>query len=79
MNEQQLIAWLTLSFIPQLGGKRLARLLSVDSPLNIVGYSGQQLQALGLSTKQIAYLRDQAPREVEACLAWQLNNLTITS
>ncbi|MGI9877551.1 DNA-processing protein DprA [Vibrio chagasii] len=71
MNEQQLIAWLTLSFIPQLGGKRLARLLSVDSPLNIVGYSGQQLQALGLSTKQISYLRDQAPREVEACLAWQ--------
>ena len=71
MNEQQLIAWLTLSFIPQLGGKRLARLLSVDSPLNIVGYSGQQLQALGLSTKQISYLREEAPREVEACLAWQ--------
>lgn len=71
MNEQQLSAWLTLSFVPQLGGKRLSRLLSIDSPSNIVGYSSQQLQAIGLSAKQISYLREQAPREVEACLAWQ--------
>ena len=71
MNEQQLSAWLTLSFVPQLGGKRLSRLLSIDSPSNIVGYSSQQLQALGLSAKQIAYLREQAPREVEACLECQ--------
>ncbi|WP_373949233.1 DNA-processing protein DprA [Vibrio pomeroyi] len=71
MNEQQLSAWLTLSFVPQLGGKRLSRLLSIDSPSNIVGYSSQQLQAFGLSSKQISYLREQAPREVEACLSWQ--------
>jgi DNA processing protein len=75
VNEQQLSAWLTLSFVPQLGGKRLARLMSVDSPSNIVSYSSQQLQALGLSAKQITYLREDARRDVEACLAWQAKKI----
>ncbi|MDN3615588.1 DNA-processing protein DprA [Vibrio gallaecicus] len=70
MNEQELSAWLTLSFIPQLGGKRLSRLLAFDSPLNIVQSSSQQLQAFGLSPKQVSYLFEKAPKEVDDCLAW---------
>ena len=71
MNEQQLVAWLTLSFVPQLGGKRLFRLLSVDSPLNIVGYSSQQLQAIGLSAKRpIPYqIAPRRPGDVAQCYA----------
>lgn len=71
MTEAQLTAWLTLSFTPQLGGVGLARLISVDSAENIVRYSSQQLQHLGLKAAQIRYLQQPSHLEVEQCLQWQ--------
>ncbi|MBW3698420.1 DNA-protecting protein DprA [Vibrio sp. T187] len=71
MNEQELRAWLALSFTPQLGGKRLSHLLSIDSPLNLVQYSAEHLQAIGLKPNQISYLKHGYEKEVEACLAWR--------
>ncbi|KJR39474.1 DNA protecting protein DprA [Vibrio navarrensis] len=72
MSEQELIAWLSLSFTPQIGVKRLAKLLSIDSPLNILAYSDNALLNLGFSAVQLAYLRQEARRDVEASLTWQL-------
>ncbi|EPF2930449.1 DNA-processing protein DprA [Vibrio navarrensis] len=72
MSEQELIAWLSLSFTPQIGAKRLAKLLSIDAPLNILSYSDNALHNLGFSTTQLAYLRQEARRDVETALTWQL-------
>ncbi|WP_158132854.1 DNA-processing protein DprA [Vibrio navarrensis] len=72
MSEQELIAWLSLSFTPQIGAKRLAKLLSIDAPLNILSYSDNALHNLGFSAAQLAYLRQEARRDVEAALTWQL-------
>ncbi|PWI31827.1 DNA-protecting protein DprA [Vibrio albus] len=71
MTEQDLSAWLALSFMPKMGGKRLARLLSLDSPVNIVTASYERLTALGLKPAQIDYLKKDAERQVELCLSWQ--------
>lgn len=70
MNDEQLAAWLTLSFTPKLGGVALARLMSVDSPENLVRYSTLQWQNLGLKTAQIQYIQQKAELEVERCLHW---------
>ncbi|WP_172565041.1 DNA-processing protein DprA [Vibrio navarrensis] len=72
MSEQELIAWLSLSFTPQIGAKRLAKLLSIDAPLNILSYSDNALHNLGFSTAQLTYLRQEARRDVETALTWQL-------
>ncbi|TFH90869.1 DNA-processing protein DprA [Vibrio ouci] len=71
MNSQELAAWLALYFTPRIGPKTFTRLLAIDTPSNIVGSSKQQLQAIGLSDKQIHYLHNTAIREVEQCLQWQ--------
>lgn len=70
MNDAQLAAWLTLSFTPRLGGVALARLMSVDSPENLVQYSPLQWQKLGLKSAQIQYIQQEAAPEVERCLHW---------
>lgn len=74
MNEEQLSAWLRLSFAPKLGGVALSRLMSVDSPQNLVRYSVQQLQHLGLKDTQIQYIQQDSNREVEFCLQWQADS-----
>lgn len=71
LQEDVLTAWLMLSFVPRLGPKRLAQLLSIDAPHNLVHYSKQQWQALGLKPDQIEYLTQQAPQQVTECLEWQ--------
>lgn len=70
MSEQALFAWLALSFTPSIGAKKLAKLLSIDSPVNILAYRQSQLLSLGLSSAQIAYLGAQAHQEAEAALNW---------
>ncbi|MGF1752273.1 DNA-processing protein DprA [Vibrio makurazakiensis] len=71
MNEKELRAWLALSFTPQLGGKRLSHLISLDFPQNIVQYSAEHLQAIGLKPKQISYLKQGYEKDVDECLEWQ--------
>jgi DNA processing protein len=71
MTENELIAWLTLSFTPAIGSSRLSRLLAIDSPEHLVQYSHQQLAEIGLKPNQISYIKQQALSEVEACLVWQ--------
>lgn len=71
LQEEVLTAWLTLSFVPRLGPKRLARLLSIDSPDNLLRYSAAQWLAIGLKPDQVHFITQHAPRQVEACLAWQ--------
>ncbi|MDK9759191.1 DNA-processing protein DprA, partial [Vibrio sp. D173a] len=76
MTEQELAAWLRLSFVPKLGMKRLKRLLAIDSPQNLADYSHQQLTAIGFSDSQIAYLKFKTEPLVEECLAWQAQSPT---
>ncbi|MFV0575861.1 MAG: DNA-processing protein DprA [Vibrio sp.] len=71
MNEQQLTAWLTLSFTPKLGGVALSKLMSVDSPENLIQYSSLQWQKLGLKPNQIHYIQNLAAKDVEQCLKWK--------
>ncbi len=71
ISEEHLSAWLTLCFCPRVGGKIMSRLLSVDSAENILQYNDEQLQALGLSSSQISYLKQTANKQVETCLTWQ--------
>ncbi|OEF26042.1 DNA-processing protein DprA [Vibrio rumoiensis] len=70
MTESQLVAWLTLSFTPKLGGVSISRLLSVDSPQNIIGYSSLELQNLGLKPAQVQYIQQQSHADVDQCLTW---------
>ncbi|WP_375751965.1 DNA-processing protein DprA [Vibrio sp. HN007] len=68
--ENELIAWLTLSFTPGLGGKRLNRLLSFDSPQNLVTYSSERLFGLGLKSEQVQYIKSGSTKDVEVSLEW---------
>ncbi|MGO1191117.1 DNA-processing protein DprA [Vibrio casei] len=70
MTESQLCAWLTLSFTPKLGGVSISRLLSVDSPKNIISYSTLELQSLGLKPAQIQYIQQESNADVDQCLTW---------
>ncbi|KJY70303.1 DNA-processing protein DprA [Vibrio nigripulchritudo] len=70
MTNNELRAWLTLSFTPQLGGQSLTRLLAIDSPVNILSSGPERWQAIGLKPKQIAYLQAQSHPEVEESLEW---------
>ncbi|PJC85162.1 DNA-protecting protein DprA [Vibrio sp. HA2012] len=70
MTEQELSAWLALSFMPGIGGKRLTRLLSIDSPACLVGASRERLESVGLKPAQIHYLRYESDQVVESCLHW---------
>ncbi|EHZ7344471.1 TPA: DNA-processing protein DprA [Vibrio vulnificus] len=72
MSQDELHAWLALSFTPNIGVKKLTKLLSIDSPLNILCYSQEQLLSLGLSSQQIITLRSSAQQDAEAALQWQL-------
>ncbi len=71
MNEHYLSAWLTLALTPRLGVKSLSRLSTFDDIEHIVRYDSNLLAKIGLTQKQIAYIQDIAPREVEKCLEWQ--------
>ncbi|NNN46143.1 MULTISPECIES: DNA-processing protein DprA [unclassified Vibrio] len=74
MQQQDLCAWLALSFTPKLTQKMMARLLSLDALANMLGYSSQQWLALGLKPEQVEYLIHHAQREVDACLEWQVKD-----
>lgn len=71
MKENKLISWLMLSSTPYLGSKKLAKLISVDSIENIVSYSSLQLQALGLNSTQIDFIKHKARSVAERCLEWR--------
>ena len=55
-NDIDLAAWLKLSCLPGIGGVKMNKLLSKDTPSNIVQYSTEQLQLLGLTAKQLLSL-----------------------
>ncbi|WP_423840012.1 DNA-processing protein DprA [Vibrio mytili] len=69
-SESDLAAWLKLSCLPGIGGVKLNKLLVKDTPRNIINYAPEQLQALGLTPKQLQawYAVD---KTVDDCLAWQ--------
>lgn len=71
MCQKALSAWLTLSFIPNIGSKSFSQLISMDSPENIVNYSKNELRNLGLKSKQVDYIKCLAAKDVESCLLWQ--------
>lgn len=68
-NDTDLAAWLKLSCLPGIGGVKMNKLLSKDTPSNIVGYSTEQLQLLGFTTKQLQAWSE-VDKEVDACLTW---------
>lgn len=70
LSEQELAAWLTLSFTPNLGGQRLSRLMAIDSATNLVQYSSKSLQAIGLKEEQIIFIQKKSAQEVDAALTW---------
>ncbi|MBD1559171.1 DNA-protecting protein DprA [Vibrio sp. S9_S30] len=74
MTENELRAWLTLSFTPQLGGQSLTRLLTIDAPINLLASSEERWQSIGLKPKQIQFLKAKSHPEVDECLEWQLDS-----
>ncbi|UMM03057.1 DNA-processing protein DprA [Vibrio campbellii] len=68
-NDIDLAAWLKLSCLPGIGGVKMNKLLSKDTPSNIVQYSTEQLQLLGFTAKQLQAW-SQVDKEVDACLTW---------
>jgi DNA processing protein len=70
MTEHELRAWLILSFTPQLGGQSLTRLLTIDSPINLLSSSQERWQLMGLKPKQIDFLKAHSHAEVDECLEW---------
>ncbi|PFG45666.1 DNA processing protein [Vibrio sp. ES.051] len=68
-NDSDLAAWLKLSCLPGIGGVKMNKLLARDTPRNIVNFSPEELQQLGLTTKQIQAWAS-TDKEVEACLTW---------
>ncbi|WP_182034682.1 DNA-processing protein DprA [Vibrio diabolicus] len=68
-NKDDLAAWLKLSCLPGIGGVKMNKLLARDTPRNIVNFSPEQLQQLGLTTKQIQAWAS-TDKEVDACLSW---------
>ncbi|WP_322803347.1 DNA-processing protein DprA [Vibrio alfacsensis] len=68
-NESDLAAWLKLTCLPGIGAVKLNKLLSKDSPSNIVQYSTSELQFLGFTDKQLQAW-SMVDKEVDACLAW---------
>lgn len=75
-NDTDLAAWLKLSCLPGIGGVKMNKLLSKDTPSNIVGYSTEQLQLLGFTTKQLQAWSE-VDKEVDACLTWLAPHLII--
>ncbi|MEZ8826204.1 DNA-processing protein DprA [Vibrio amylolyticus] len=71
MSETELAAWLALAFTPKIGSKAMARLIAIDTPLNLRSRDNEGLRAIGLSAPQIAYFKQGADRQVELCLNWQ--------
>lgn len=69
-DEIDLSAWLTLSFTPGIGGHKLTKLLSIDSPTNLINYSREQLQSIGFKPAQIKHLHSPSLPMVEQSLAW---------
>ncbi len=70
MRDKDLAAWLAFSFTPKLGSKMLSYLQSRDSLTNLISYSSEQWQALGLSAEQVRYLRHDADKDIEESLNW---------
>ncbi len=71
LDEASLSAYLTLAFTPRLGAKGLAKLLSHGSPTQLIQRSTQELQALGLTSRQSEFIKQSLPASVERCLTWQ--------
>ncbi|EGU34182.1 nucleotide-binding protein [Vibrio ichthyoenteri ATCC 700023] len=71
MTDLELIAWLTLYFTPRLGPKGMAKLLSKASPVQIVAYDQQQLQALGLTQSQVKAIQQPNRTYISQCLEWR--------
>lgn len=71
MTEEELTAWLSLYFTPQIGPKAFQRLVEVDSPINIIESSSETLRRLGFSDSQLTYLQHRAAGDVEVCFEWQ--------
>ncbi|KGY11511.1 DNA processing protein DprA [Vibrio tubiashii] len=71
MNQEQLSAWLSLYFTPNIGPKTFTRLLKADSPVNIVQSDKATLLSFGFDQKQIKYLKQHSACEVDQCLEWQ--------
>lgn len=71
MNDEDLLAWLTLSAIPKLGSRGLSALLAKGTPASLIALSQQELAAFGLSSEQIRFLRQRAPALAQACLEWR--------
>lgn len=74
MNEQELSAWLALSFTPKLGWRMMKRLLSRDALANFCRYSASQWLSAGLSREQVHYLVHDAQKDVDESLDWLSND-----
>lgn len=70
MNDNELLAYVTLALIPGLGHKRLTALLSKGSPEQLLAMSKVQWRNMGLNDRQTDALNSEAPKKAEQCLQW---------
>ncbi|OIQ25062.1 DNA-processing protein DprA [uncultured Vibrio sp.] len=71
MSEKELAAWLALVFTPKIGSKAMARLIAIDTPLNLRSRNNDELRAIGFSPSQVSFFKQGSDRQVEGCLNWQ--------
>lgn len=70
MSEAHILAWLRLSLCPGIGAITFEKLRAIDSPINIVNYTKQELTAIGLKPNQVVFLHQQSIALAEQALAW---------
>ncbi|MDA0111205.1 DNA-processing protein DprA [Vibrio sp. La 4.2.2] len=70
MSDARTLAWLRLSLCPGIGAVTFEKLRAIDSPLNIVSYTPQELASIGLKPHQVAFIHHQSIALAEQALAW---------
>ncbi|UTV27716.1 DNA-processing protein DprA [Photobacterium atrarenae] len=70
MNHDDLVAWLTLAAVPNLGGHKIYQLLPHASPRQLCRMSAEELNAIGFKPRQIEALLRPNERRIERCLQW---------
>lgn len=74
MEENELTAWLTLSLCPGIGPITFHKILEVDTPMQFLSYSCQELSQLGLNERQLRFIKQSGHSQVDQCLEWNLKN-----
>ena len=70
MDENDLVAYISLSFVPRMGWKSLERLYKQGKPSDIIKYDRNKLVSMGLTQSQVSFLFQKSPYWTDLCMRW---------